>query len=147
MTNNLIEIIKEETGLMRKKISKNLSDMIQYVLWDPQNYKEAGDTTMSKDLKQIRIRLNVRLFRAYFEEVSLEETRQFIRVVIRHETFHAFQWAWVSLKYGYHGIDKMRSYINNHPYETSILEKGAKDYENEKTFVVQDFEKDLKIFA
>ena len=147
--NKAIELTKMAMEMTRAKMSKKLSNMITGSLVNSIHGKVtiAGDVTISKDLKQIRVRFNINLFAGYVENESLATAWNFILTTVRHECLHAFQWAWVAKRAGYKGIQKMADYISNHDYATSVLEKGARMYENINNAALQDFETDLAIFV
>lgn len=143
------QMIKKAMEIVRGKMSPALSKAIvgQLVLEINGSQITAGDATISNDLTQVRVRINANLAAGYVENESEQKAWTFIMTTVRHECLHAFQWLWVARKAGHKGIKRMTDYIATHDYKTSILEIGARMYENENNARMQDFNTDLAIFV
>ena len=144
-----IQLFKKAFKIVKGKMSPTLAEAVigKLVMDVNGNPLVAGDCTISRDLTQVRVRLNVNLAAGYVENEPENKAWKFIMTTVRHECLHAFQWLWVAKKAGHRGIDKMRRYIEEVDYKQSVLEKGAKMYEDEDNASLQDFNTDLAIFV
>ena len=147
MTNKqiIIEIVKSAVKMARTKLSESLNNMIQTKAVY-QVSTTGGNCTIAKDFSAIKVEINLFLVEGYYEDYGFDAAYAYAYKTVRHEFAHARQWAYVAKKYGWNGICKMTSYIANHDYKTSILEIGARMYEDPKNAKLQDL-KDLDIFA
>ena len=138
-----IEMFKKAVKEIKSKMSPKLAESITFQLMNTLKPNGRGltfgDTTISRDLKESRIRFNLDAVAAYVENEGCSSAWALVQKTVRHESFHAFQWLWVGSKGGHKAIEKLMEYNRVTPYKKNVMEIGAWDYEDPATAKMQNF--------